>query len=246
MNRHLFPKLLSFLHFRHSHSLFASTNQQGFRRVNRILLNEFPGRLIIKSMANAGSPEFFKMADGSLAQISPYFSHSHQPILFSAVPIANPFGDFSFPIYPSYRLIYLSAVPQAAQLNQTNEESQNTGPSSFPNSPISPSAHQAEKESQPKTATNIPLSQPPAKKHFISKPERNSKQDPRRNIVTNIGNQLLTFVTNKARCLRALRLLPEGSANCDLAGFFAYSRRLRSRSGYYLNYAKMKSIWYPK
>lgn len=72
------------------------------------------------------------------------------------------------------------------------------------------------------------------------------KQDPQRNIVTNIGNQLLTFTTNKARCFRALETLSTGSDKKDLSGFFAYSRRLRGRVGYYLNFSKMRTIWYPK
>jgi hypothetical protein len=32
----------------------------------------------------------------------------------------------------------------------------------------------------------------------------------------------------------------------EITGFFSYTNRLRSRIGYYLNYAKMKNIWYPK
>lgn len=73
-----------------------------------------------------------------------------------------------------------------------------------------------------------------------------TKQNPRRNTVTNIGNQLLTFSSNKSKCLRALPALKEGYSAKEVDRFFEYIGNVRSSIGYYLNYPKMKKLWFPK
>lgn len=84
------------------------------------------------------------------------------------------------------------------------------------------------------------------RKKIISKPQRKYKQNPRRNIVTNIGNQLLTFASNRAKCVKTLEAFGAPVDQKQMEGFCSYVRRVRSKIGYYLNNAKLKSIWYSK
>lgn len=92
----------------------------------------------------------------------------------------------------------------------------------------------------------------PQKRKNVRKPERENyqhlryyKQNPSRNIITNIGNQLLTYISTPGKSEATLRQIRPQYERQDLDAFYLFTKKLKKDSDYYLNLHKMQALWYP-
>lgn len=96
------------------------------------------------------------------------------------------------------------------------------------------------------------VSSPKRKKPLGRPPKENShsfryyKQNPSRNIITNIGNQLLTFLCTPSKSEIKLRELRPDYEQHQIDEFFMFCRRVKKETDYYLNMQKMQALWYPQ
>jgi hypothetical protein len=75
---------------------------------------------------------------------------------------------------------------------------------------------------------------------------RNYRQNPSRNIITNIGNQLITYLSNPTKSQEILKIARPRISDEECYGFYEYMRLIKKQTDYYLNAEKMLSFWYPE
>jgi hypothetical protein len=75
---------------------------------------------------------------------------------------------------------------------------------------------------------------------------RNYRQNPSRNIITNIGNQLLTYLSNPTKSRTQLKLTFPHFREEEFEEFYGYMRNVKKQTDYYLNAKKMNDFWYPE
>lgn len=75
---------------------------------------------------------------------------------------------------------------------------------------------------------------------------RSYRQNPSRNIVTNIGNQLITYLCSPGKSEARIRQIRPNYTRQDVDGFYAFTRKVKKETDYYLNMHKMQAFWYPE
>jgi hypothetical protein len=75
---------------------------------------------------------------------------------------------------------------------------------------------------------------------------RSYRQNPSRNIVTNIGNQLITYLCSPGKSEARIRQLRPHYTRQDVDAFYTFTRKVKKETDYYLNMQKMQSFWYPE
>lgn len=69
-------------------------------------------------------------------------------------------------------------------------------------------------------------------------------QNPKRNIITNIGNQLITFVSSRRKSESTLKRLFPSLTPEEVSNYYNFAVRIKQESEYYLNLEKIRKIWY--
>ena len=69
-------------------------------------------------------------------------------------------------------------------------------------------------------------------------------QNPKRNIITNIGNQLITFVSSRRKSLKTLKRLFPALSSEEIDNYYDFAVRVKQESEYYLNLDKIRKVWY--
>lgn len=78
---------------------------------------------------------------------------------------------------------------------------------------------------------------------LIQSQKKKYKQNESRNILTNIGNQLITFLCSPKKSGKILgQTLPKPTAQ-ETQDFYEYTGRIRHQTDYYLNIHKIKNFW---
>lgn len=71
-------------------------------------------------------------------------------------------------------------------------------------------------------------------------------QNPKRNIITNIGNQLITFISSRRKSEKVLRKIYPDWTAAEVAEYYGFAGRVKQDSEYYLNIDKIRKIWHNK
>lgn len=72
----------------------------------------------------------------------------------------------------------------------------------------------------------------------------NNSQNCRRNVITNLGNQLLAFIGSKFKLSMLLLKVSEEVSESSVNSLMAYIKKVKKEVKTYLNLDKMKEYWF--
>lgn len=159
----------------------------------------------------------------------PYFFHSLPPFLPTEM-------EGQHQIYQFLQLpMHFQTNQQLISIKGCSQNSQQGGV---------PKQIQAKKQESEESDQDISEKAPPRYLHRKKEIKKKQKGKPERNALTNIGNQILTFIYLKKKNHEVIRRMFPGLTLEQLREYYLFAKDLKQRMYGYINFDKLTDLWH--